>query len=133
MVKKILFLPLLRMSSGHHQVADALAEYALRFDPSIVCRKVDLLHFGFGSLESWIARTYLQWIRTAPNTYHWLYSRSVTSADRKRYSLYDRLFRPVLHKLVKTERPDLIVCTHALPSYLVQRMKEERGIGRPHR
>ncbi len=131
MVKKILFLPLLQLSSGHHQVADTLAEYALRHDPSRVCQKVDLLHYGFGGLETWISRFYLHWIRLSPGTYHWLYRRSVESAGSKSFPLYDYVFRPVFARLIERERPDLIICTHALPSYIAHRMKIEQKLDVP--
>jgi processive 1,2-diacylglycerol beta-glucosyltransferase len=41
-MKKIMFLPLLSIPSGHHQVADALIEHIKGIMPTALCKKVDL-------------------------------------------------------------------------------------------
>ncbi len=125
-MKKILFLPLLNISSGHQQAADALIEIIHRIDPSIYCEKVDLLQYSYGRLEKLISAFYLKWIHFSPNTYNWLYEKFVCSSNRqqKRFRLYVLLFQSSLIKLLIEKQPDLIVCTHALPSFMMKCIHE---------
>ncbi|MEH7329647.1 galactosyldiacylglycerol synthase, partial [Priestia megaterium] len=44
-MKKVLFLPLLKMPSGHHQVAEALMDILERRTTNICYKKIDLLSY----------------------------------------------------------------------------------------
>ena len=72
-MKKILFLPLLQMQSGHHQVADALIDMFKKRTQDIVIKKVELLSYTNESLAKMITSSYLKWIRFAPKTYNLAY------------------------------------------------------------
>jgi len=123
-VKKILLLPFLSMSSGHHQVADAIAEYFRAIDPRIECRKVDIFRYSYGIVESAVSRAYVKWIRRWPGVYDWAYRKAVCRTEQQAdYPAYAMLFEAFFRKLLKEERPDLVVCTHALPSRLLGRLK----------
>lgn len=130
---KVLFLPFLSVSSGHHQVADALMEHILRIDPSIRCRKVDILRYGYGPLESVVSQIYLKWIHLWPSSYNWLYRKSVCDPTGKQtgFGLYAQLFRKFIERLLKEERPDLVICTHALPSRMVSQAKRRGRLAAP--
>ena len=127
-MKTILLLPLFSMPSGHQHVADALRDHLLRANPQLIIHKVDLLGRGIGRCEHWLSRFYLQWIHHFPGSYGRLYTRMVT---RKRpskllLSLYRALFLPILESIIKETQPDLIFCTHSLPSYLCGQLKKQR-------
>ena len=72
-MKKILFLPLLRMQSGHHQVAEALMNMFQKHTDEFILKKIDLLSYTNESLEKMITNGYLKWIRYAPGTYSLAY------------------------------------------------------------
>jgi UDP-N-acetylglucosamine:LPS N-acetylglucosamine transferase len=125
-VKKVLLMPFLRMPSGHHQVADALMEYIRQTDPSIVCEKADILSYSIGNLESVISGLYMKWIHWFPGTYSWVYKNmSLRSMDKeKRFYLYEFLFLTYMYRLILEKQPDLLICTHCLPSYIANRLKK---------
>lgn len=128
-MKKILMLPLLSISSGHHQVADALAEYIRNLDQTHICEKRDILQYSYGSLETAVSGFYLKWIGLSPGTYSWIYRRSLClgKTGQKQHKIYEFLFERKFTLLIREINPDLLVCTHSLPSYLVGRLKR-RGL-----
>jgi processive 1,2-diacylglycerol beta-glucosyltransferase len=129
--RKVLFLPFLQMPSGHHHAANALME---GIDcPEIKCEKVDILSYGYGKVESLVSSIYLQWIQSWPSLYNAIYKMSVyKNRDKpKQYRLYEALFLPFMKRLIAEKRPDLIVCTHALPAYMLNCLKRKQRLSIP--
>jgi processive 1,2-diacylglycerol beta-glucosyltransferase len=124
-MKKILFLPLLRMQSGHHQVAEALMDMIKRHTDDIILKKIDVLSYTNESLEKMITSGYLKWIRYAPGTYNLAYKNFfyVPSAKEQSNRWYQHIFLKKMEHLLAEEKPDLIVCTHGFPSYLLSKLK----------
>ncbi|MGP7815920.1 MGDG synthase family glycosyltransferase [Niallia sp. 01092] len=131
--KNILFFPFLQIPSGHHQVANAIMEKITTKHPQIKCEKIDILSYSYGRVETFISKTYIKWIQTIPHFYNWIYQNSVYKNinKSKRYRLYELLFLSFMKKVIKEKRPDLIVCTHALPSYMVNMLKEKGELNTP--
>ncbi|MBE4910123.1 UDP-glucuronosyltransferase [Bacillus luteolus] len=125
-MKKVLFLPFLQIPSGHHQVVDALREDLEVNYSGLVFDKIDVLHYGYGKLESLISGIYLKWIHHFPSTYSWLYKSSVYSGAsiNKNYKLYELLFIHFIKKILLETKPDIVVCSHALPSYMLNQLKK---------
>jgi len=124
-MKKILFLPFLQMRSGHHQVAEALMDMVLTEVDGIFVKKVDLLSYTSPLIEKVITNSYLKWIKYAPETYNFTYKKYFCSASSQNQSV--KWFYFLLKKmgqLVREEKPDLIVCTHSFPSYLLSKLKD---------
>lgn len=132
-MKKILFLPFLQIPSGHHQVAHALIDQIEKQNPNVDCKKIDLLSYKHAHIESLTSKTYLNWIHHWPKTYSWTYRKLVYSNPEKdkRFFLYELLFLSTVKKLLTEEKPDLIICTHALPSYILNYLKEKEQIKVP--
>ncbi|WP_026692328.1 MGDG synthase family glycosyltransferase [Peribacillus kribbensis] len=125
-MKKILFLPLLRMQSGHHQVADALMDMLKQRTQGLVIKKVDLLSYTNQSLEKVITGSYLKWIRFAPETYNLAYkSFFYDPAANDTFKWYQHIFLKKMEQLLSVENPDLIVCTHGFPSSLISQLKRK--------
>lgn len=125
-MKKILFMPLLRISSGHHQVADSIKEILKEENKELEFEKIEILSYSFGFIENIITNIYLKSIKLCPNMYSWLY-RKVSfnkTFKTKRYILYELIFLRFMKKIINEINPDLIICTHALPSYLLNRLKQ---------
>jgi len=130
-MKRVLFLPFLQIPSGHHQVADALTEILLDIDSRIHCEKVDILYYSYGRIEPIVSNIYLKWIHHCPSTYNWIYQKIVYNKKNnpnENYQLYELLFKRFIKKLILEKKPDIIVCSHALPSYMVSKLKEEKAI-----
>lgn len=131
-MKKVLFFPLLKMPSGHHQVADAIATYLTNRNSQINCKKIDLLSAWNPFFESVITATYIEWITHFPKSYAWAYQKMAhTSKTVRSYKYYEMLFERKMKQIVEEEKPDLIICTHAFPSYLLNRLKMKRKCSTP--
>ncbi|WP_017755464.1 MGDG synthase family glycosyltransferase [Calidifontibacillus oryziterrae] len=123
--KSILFLPFLQIPSGHHQVANAILEELINRNADICCEKIDILSYSYGKIESLVSNVYLKWIQLLPGTYNVIYQASVYKnlEKNKQYRLYEALFLKSMQKLIKEKKPNLIVCSHALPSYMLNYLK----------
>lgn len=132
-MKKILFLPFLQIPSGHHHVADALIDGIKKADSTIQCEKVDILHYGYGIIENIISNVYIKWISYLPQFYSWIYRKSVCDKgiENKRFYHYELLFLNIMRKMCEEKKPDVIVCTHALPSYMLSQLKQKGVIQIP--
>lgn len=130
-MKKILFLPLLRMQSGHHQVAEALMNMFQTQNEECSIKKIDLISYTNESLEKIITKSYLKWIRHAPGTYSLVYKKFFYVPPTKDHicKWYQPIFIKKMEHLLEEEKPDIIVCTHSFPSYLLSQLK---GQGKCH-
>ncbi len=124
-LKKVLFLPLLLMPSGHHQVAEALMDMLKGYANDMIVEKIDLLSYTNKALEKMITQSYLNWIRYAPDTYDFAYKNFFYAAPGKDHSFrwYQTIFLKKMEHLLKEKKADLLVCTHAFPSYLISKLK----------
>ena len=120
------------MSSGHHQVANGIID-SLHNTKEFECEKVDILSYSYGHMEVLISKIYIKWIHLFPNLYSWLYMKSAYKMDneKKRFYFYEGLFLYSMEKLIKEKNPQLIICTHALPSYLLNNLKQRGKISIP--
>lgn len=126
-MKRILFMPLLQIPSGHHHVADCIQEELNRNMRDIQCEKLEMLSHCFGPLENVVSSVYLQWIHSFPNLYSSVYKRMAgTGKKRKHYSLYKALFMKKIYHAINELNPDIIICTHALPSFLLDEIKRQK-------
>lgn len=125
-------MPFLQMSSGHQQVANGIID-SLQENKEFECQKIDILSYSYGHMEVLISKLYIKWIHLFPNFYNWLYMKSAYKMGdwNKRFYLYEGLFLYSMEKLIKEKNPQLIVCTHALPSYLVNNLKQKGKISVP--
>ena len=132
-MKRILFMPFLQISSGHHQVANGIINSLHETNDMFECEKIDILSYSYGHIEVFISKFYIKWIHLFPKLYSWLYKKSAykNEYEKKRFYLYEWLFLYWMEKLIKDKKPQLIICTHALPSYLVSRLKQKGKISIP--
>jgi processive 1,2-diacylglycerol beta-glucosyltransferase len=134
-MKKILILPFLQLPSGHHQVADAVSAYLKKIEDSFVIEKVDIFQYKSPYIEQATSNLYLHVIKAIPSFYSWLYRfnacRFQNKAIEKRYLFYEHFFLKSLKKLIREENPDLIICTHCLPSYLLNLLKKKKQLSIP--
>ncbi|WP_409270149.1 MGDG synthase family glycosyltransferase [Neobacillus sp. SCS-31] len=123
--KKILFLPFLQIPSGHYQAARAIIDGIAEKQPDVECEVVDILSYTFGKLEKAVSQIYLGWIHAFPRLYSIVYRLNVNTGTsiEKQFKMYEWLFLKTMRKLLEEKTPDLIVCTHGLPSYLLNILK----------
>ncbi|AZB44364.1 galactosyldiacylglycerol synthase [Bacillus sp. FJAT-42376] len=122
-MKRILVLPLFKMESGHHRSANALVEAFQKHDPEITCEKVDFLSYVHSGLEKFVSNAYLTWIRKFPKAYSSFYHLFFSKKSDMIQSAYEAVFLEKMEQLIEVKQPDLIVCTHSFPSFLVDKLK----------
>ncbi|WP_018661739.1 MGDG synthase family glycosyltransferase [Heyndrickxia acidiproducens] len=132
-MKKILILPLLKIPTGHHQVADTLINRLEQLDEQPEIKKVDLISYTSETFERLVSKTYLKWISKAPRSYQWLYKHFINSDSDQTVllKLYQQLFIKKMEMLILEEQPDLIICTHSFPSMLLNKLKSKGTIRIP--
>ncbi len=131
---KVLILPLLQIPSGHHQVADAMSRWLTIKIADIEIEKIEILSYFNRIIERMVSQVYLKWIDHFPRVYDWLYRFLSYHPTRSRSDVhkgYELLFVQTMRKLIAQSDPDLIICTHALPSYLCSRLKMSGQITQP--
>ena len=132
LMKKILFLPFLQVMLGNNQVAKSLEAWLKKVNDRVVCETVDIFSYAFGKTESFVSRSYIRAIQYMPSFYRWLYKKNaVNQNEKERFLFYEILFEQAMIKLIYDKKPDWIICTHALPSYLLNRLKQKRRLGIP--
>lgn len=125
-MRKILLLPLFTMESGHHRTADALMESLRKLDSSIQCEKVDFLSYVNSTFEKSLSEAYLKWITKWPSVYSKFYMRFFNRKSAILEFTYETLFLEKMERMIQEKQPDLIICTHSFPSFLVNKLKEYR-------
>ncbi|SHG85513.1 MGDG synthase family glycosyltransferase [Ornithinibacillus halophilus] len=128
--REALFLPFMQIPTGHHHVADTLMEYVQKTDHPLNCRKIDILSYSFGRIESVVSGTYLKWINALPQAYDGLYRYLAVKnlSKRKRQHVYEMLFSYSFKKLLQERSPTILFCTHALPSNLASVLKKKKQL-----
>lgn len=123
-MKKILLLPLFTMESGHHRSSNALMESLKKHDPYMQCEKVDFLSYMNSGIEKFISHLYLNWINNIPSVYSTFYNQFFNKESKILQSTYEAIFLEKMEQLIEQKQPDLIICTHSFPSFLVNKLKE---------
>lgn len=128
MVRKVLILPIFQMPSGHHQVADTVADFILEEFSEVSCRKQDFLTYCGPGLETFISKSYIKWIKYFPASYHYFYNQSMDSSSSAKVE--NTFFKPIgdyferkMLDMIAAEDPDIVICTHSFPSNVLSRLK----------
>ncbi|QAW03842.1 glycosyltransferase [Bacillus subtilis] len=124
-MKNILIFPFLSISTGHHHVADALQ--AELESQGLAAEKIDIFSHAYSRLEKLSSVAYLKWIQYFPKTYSGIYRLLACGEFQhdKRFFMYEWLFTQQMRHILQEKQPDIAFCTHALPSYLLNRLKPE--------
>lgn len=132
-MKKILLLPFLNIPSGHLQAAEAISSHLQESDNKFYCKTVDIFSYSYRKYEKYVTKIYLEWIHRHPKSYNQLYRHMVMKSlhEGKEKYFYERFFYKQMENLISDFRPDLILCTHALPSRLLNNLKKEKGLKTP--
>ncbi|WP_040982466.1 MGDG synthase family glycosyltransferase [Oceanobacillus jeddahense] len=122
---RILFMPFLQIPSGHHHVADTIKNQLNQSSNDFHFEKVEMLSYCYGKVEILTSSFYLQWIDKFPSVYSKIYKTVVKRRKSSNsYYLYEVLFLKKIRNLIEQTKPDIIICTHALPSYLLNKLKK---------
>ncbi|MFB4164318.1 glycosyltransferase [Alteribacillus sp. JSM 102045] len=131
-MKKVLVMPFLQLSTGHHQVAKSFISWLNIFDQTIKCENVDIFSYAYGNMESLVSNIYMKSIDSIPSFYSWLYKKNAfENHEKNRFRSYELLFERAMLKLLDEKQPDFVICTHCLPSYILSCLKQKKVISIP--
>ncbi|MET3576650.1 galactosyldiacylglycerol synthase [Bhargavaea ullalensis] len=125
-MRKIIFFSHLRTQSGHHQAAEALMDLAERRMGNVSVKKLDLLTETSPLVERLISFGYMNWIRSFPETYDRVYESWFChgpDSDETNFKWYQPFLINKMRDILEREEPDLIFCSHSLPSLILSKMK----------
>ncbi len=115
----------IRISMGHERAAEALsAAFARRLGADAEVHLVEAMEFSSGWLAPAVCRTYLSMVKYAPAVWDYLYD------DPKAPRTGDpflrqaaRFSRKKFMDLMSDTRPDAVVCTQAIPAWILSHLK----------
>ncbi|GIO26413.1 MGDG synthase family glycosyltransferase [Ornithinibacillus bavariensis] len=125
-----LFLPFLKLPTGHHHVADAVMKELQNTFQTLNCEKVDILSYSYGPIERLVSTAYISWIKIMPKAYDKLYQYLAVNnqTNRSRQLVYEVLFTSFFKRLMEKNQPRILFCTHSLPSNLASVLKQKNQL-----
>jgi processive 1,2-diacylglycerol beta-glucosyltransferase len=131
MLKKVLILSA-AVGAGHLRAAEALEKTFKQTGAAEEVKNIDVLNYTNPLFRRLYGKAYLDMVNSMPEVLGWMYDSldKPWENERRRLAL-DRLNTQPLINLLKTEKPDLAVCTHFLPSEIISWLKAKRKIDFP--
>ncbi|WP_028563097.1 UDP-N-acetylglucosamine--LPS N-acetylglucosamine transferase [Paenibacillus pinihumi] len=110
--------------SGHTQAAYALASGLRELCPAVQTRVIELGKFLNPVVGPWITSAYRKTVSKQPKLVGMMYRTQYhKSLNRFTQLALHRVFYTQTSQVISQLKPDLIVCTHPLPSAVVSRLK----------
>ncbi len=131
MFKKVLILSA-AVGAGHLRAAEALEKTFKQLGAAEEVKNIDVLNYTNPLFRRLYGKAYLDMVNTMPEVLGWMYDSldKPWENERRRLAL-DRLNTQPLINLLKTEKPDLAVCTHFLPSEIISWLKAQGKVDFP--
>ena len=131
MKKRVLILSA-SAGTGHVRAADALAK-SFAGQPGVeAVEHLDALDYTNKLFHNFYSKLYLNLVKTAPEVLGWAYKASDEpwKTDIVRLQL-DRLQARKLVKFIQRFRPDIVICTHFMPTGIIAHLIE-KGVIQTH-
>ena len=128
MTNKILILSA-SAGAGHLRAAQALEKALIERDPSLEVFHLDTLDYTNKLFRRLYGRIYMELVNRSPQAYGWLYNHldKPWQYRRRRLALDKLNARPFI-KVMETLQPDLVICTHFLPSEIIAWLRENHRL-----
>lgn len=119
--------------SGHTRAAEALEAAAALVPGFSSVRHIDVLEYGSTLLGELYADLYKQMVSKTPTLWGWWYDKSDSpwKGEHFRVALERSQMKPLM-ELLKTEEPDITICTHFLASDMVSYMLQREQLSTRH-
>jgi processive 1,2-diacylglycerol beta-glucosyltransferase len=134
--EKIMFNKVLILSAsagaGHMRAAEAIERAFIETESAREVRHLDTLQYTNKLFRHLYSKAYIDMVNKTPELLGWLYDYldEPWKNERRRLAL-DRLNTRPFVKLLKEYRPELIVCTHFLPSEIISWLKAKERLSVP--
>jgi processive 1,2-diacylglycerol beta-glucosyltransferase len=118
--------------AGHIRAAQAV-EAAFRFmNAAREVRHVDTLEYTNAVFRALYSKAYIDMVNRAPTLLGWLYEQTDKPfKNEKLVHAFNKLNTLPFIRMLEEFGPDLIVCTHFLPSEIISRLKEKKKLACP--
>ncbi|HEX5107198.1 MAG TPA: glycosyltransferase [Vicinamibacterales bacterium] len=118
--------------AGHVRAADALQKAFMEANAARDVRHVDALQYTNKVFRHLYSQVYLDMVNTMPEVMGWLYDYldKPWKNERRRLAL-DKLNTRALVSMLQEYDPDVVVCTHFLPSEILSWLKAKRRLRCP--
>jgi len=125
MSKRVLILSA-SAGSGHVRAADALAKQFAQEPGVEAVEHLDALDYTNKLFHNFYSKFYLQLVKSAPEVLGWAYKASDEpwKTDTMRLRL-DRLQSQRLVRFIRKFRPDIVICTHFMPTGIIAHLIEK--------
>jgi processive 1,2-diacylglycerol beta-glucosyltransferase len=129
--KKVLVLSA-SAGAGHTRAAEAIQKAFIQLEAVEAIRHVDVLDYTNKFFRDLYSKAYIEMANKAPKMLGWIYDKfdQPYKHDRIRVAFNKLNLRPFI-KLLEEFKPDLMVCTHFVPSEIISWMKLKRRIRCP--
>src|SRR5581483_490861 len=88
----------------------------MEHDPSVQTRVVDSYKYLASVVSRVVSEGYLQMVKTVPQMYRLIYQRAERATETGPFRTWaHQITATNLRPLIKREKPDVVVCTHAFP------------------
>src|SRR6185503_2676779 len=109
--------------AGHNRAAEAIRESAKAYCPGVETEWVDTLKYTNKVFSKLYEKSYVWMASYSPSLWGALYKQAGKNAEHKKINqlieLHDRLTYRKLMEHVEAFKPDVAICTHFLPAYVL--------------
>lgn len=118
--------------AGHTQAAHALAVSLKRISPDVQTRVLELGSFLHPTFFPMLFNAYKKTVTSQPKLYGMVYRSQYKKKIGKLSQLaLHRIFYAQTAHIIRTLKPNAIVCTHPFPNIVVSRLKRSSGLDIP--
>jgi len=128
MLKKLLLLSA-SAGAGHIRAAQAVEKAFNQLEPALEVRHLDVLDYTNKLFRHLYSKAYIELVNKMPEVPGWMYDKldKPWKNERRRLAL-DKLNTRPLVRLLRSYKPDFIVCTHFLPAEIVSWLKAKERL-----
>jgi processive 1,2-diacylglycerol beta-glucosyltransferase len=126
--KKVMLLSA-SAGAGHVRAAQALEQAFVDLDAAEEVRHIDALDYTNKLFRNLYTKAYFDLINTTPDLFGWLYDRLDKPWKSDRLLLaFDKLNTRPLVRLLREYKPEILICTHFLPSEIISLLKSKERL-----
>lgn len=128
MLNKVLILSA-SAGAGHMRAAQAIEKAFTELNAAHEVRNIDTLEYTNSIFRRLYSKGYVDMVNRTPELFGWLYDYFDKPWQKERRRLaFDKLNSRPFIKMLEAHQPDIIVCTHFLPSEIISWLKAEGKI-----
>ncbi len=132
MFNRVLIL-CMNIGGGHFRAAEALQKAFRQLDTARVVHAADTMQYTGRLFRTLFLRGFLNVVRKVPELYGWLYNHfDVPVRGPGPRNPFEKINAGPVLRLIDEHRPDLVICTHALPAGIVSWLRGTGRISVPH-